>query len=86
MSPELDGPLSNFLAITPNDSADITFPPDGKNTCSRALICGAAGTVTIDAHGHGTNVAIPVTQGYNPIMVTRIYATGTDVTTIVAGW
>lgn len=73
------GPASNAETVTPNDSTDLPNTP-------RALICGSAGTVTVDMDGMGSNIAIPVVAGPNPYIVTRVYATGTDVGTIIAVW
>lgn len=76
----LTGPAENAATVTPNDSTDLT-------TVTRALICDAAGTVTVDMLGTGTNIALPVVAGVNPYRVTRVYSTGTTgPSVIVAVW
>ncbi len=77
--PSIDGPAEDAAIITPNDSTDLA------NT-TRAILCDAAGTVTVDMKGIGTNIALPVQAGWTPVRVTRVYATGTHVPTIVALW
>ena len=73
-------PPSNFAAVTPNDSADLTY----TTSC---IYCASAGLVYVDGQETGTNVPLPVAAGCNPGRFTRIYATGLTVTgTIVAGW
>lgn len=64
-------PARSAIAITPNDSADLA------STC-RALLLDADGTVTVDMLHTGTNIALPLVKGFNPVIVTRVYATGTD--------
>lgn len=78
-NPSLDGPAQNAATITPNDSTDLT------NT-TRALLLSAAGTVTVDMVGTGTNIALPLQAGVNPVRVSRVYSTGTDSLTIVGLW
>ena len=78
-APSLDGPAKNAAAVTPNDSTDLT-------TAARALLLSAAGTVTVDMVGTGSNIALPLQAGINPVRVTRVYDTGTDSLTIVALW
>jgi hypothetical protein len=75
----LDSPARNAAAVTPNDSTDLA------NT-TRALLLSAAGDVTVDMQGVGSNITLPMQAGYNPVQVTRVYATGTDSLTIVALW
>ncbi|WP_434286292.1 spike base protein, RCAP_Rcc01079 family [Celeribacter sp. SCSIO 80788] len=75
----INSPADNAEAVTPNDSADLS-------NASRALLLDAAGTVTVDMVGSGSNIALPLQEGYNPVRVTRVYATGTDAVTIVSLW
>lgn len=53
---------------------------------TRALYIGAAGDITVDMADGGTSVLFVAVQGGTllPIQVTRIYATGTTATSIVA--
>lgn len=75
----IDGPHDNAAVVTPADGADLA-------NASRALLVGVGGTVTVDMVGVGTNIALPLQAGYSPCRVTRVYATGTTATGIVAVW
>jgi hypothetical protein len=75
----IDGPANNAAVVTPNNSTDLTY-------ASRALVVGVAGTITVDMVGIGTNIELTVEAGVLPIRVTRVYATGTTATNIVALW
>ena len=66
-----------FVAVSPSDSA--TF------AATRGVYIGVAGDVYVDGAKQGTNVKMTAaTAGEHPWQVTRIYATGTTVTDIVA--
>lgn len=78
-SSSMTAPPRNAATVTPNDSADLP-------NVARGLACSAAGTVTVDMVGVGTNIAIPVAAGQNAMVVSRVYATGTSAGTIVALW
>lgn len=75
----LDGPASNAATVTGSDSVDLP-------NASRALLLSADGTITVDMVGVGTNIALPLQAGFNPVRVSRVYATGTAAVTIVALW
>ena len=76
----LSGPIENIEPVTPNDVEDLEH-------FTRALNCSAAGTVRVDMIGVGTNVEATVVPGWNPMRVSRVYATGTDAgLSIRAGW
>lgn len=66
-------------AITTSDVTVYAQP-------TRALYVGAAGNITVDMADGGTSVVFVAVQGGTilPIQVTRIYATGTTATSIVA--
>lgn len=66
-------------AITTSDSTVFVQP-------TRALYVGAAGNITVDMADGGTALTFVAVQGGTilPIQVTRIYATGTTATSIVA--
>jgi hypothetical protein len=66
-------------AITTSDSTIFVQP-------TRALYVGAAGNITVDMADGGTSVLFVAVQGGTilPIQVTRVYATGTTATSIVA--
>ncbi len=78
LSSSLDSPAAHAVAVTPSNSVDLT-------TAARALYIGVAGDVKVDMVGGETAVtftAVPV--GFLPVRVTRVYATGTTATGIVA--
>ena len=66
-------------AVTTSDSTVYEQP-------TRALYIGAAGNLTVDMADGGSSVLFVGVQGGTllPIQVTRIYATGTTATSIVA--
>lgn len=71
-------PAEHAASITPNDTTDLTHP-------TRALVIGAAGNLKVDMAG-GETVTFTAVYGRIPISVTRVYATGTTATSIVAIW
>jgi hypothetical protein len=84
--PNFDGrtdataPLTHLFEITPDDDNALEIVP-------RCIISDAAGTLVVDTIGGEESVAVPVFAGYNPIEVTKIYATGTTAgLTLVGGW
>lgn len=77
--PGLESPIENAVAVTPDDEVDL-------EQATRCLIIGGAGILQVQMKGGGAPVPIPVQAGFNPLRVTRIYATGTTATNIVAGW
>ena len=56
-------------AITPSDSALLSPPAD-------ALLVGVAGNVKVTTIG-GETVTLPMVAGYNPIGVSKVFATDT---------
>jgi hypothetical protein len=67
------------LAVTTNDTTDLT------RHSGRGLYIGVSGDVKVDMAGGGTAItfkAVPV--GLLNIIVSRVYATGTTATNIVA--
>jgi hypothetical protein len=66
-------------AVTTSDATIYVQP-------TRALYIGAAGNLTVDMADGGSSVLFVGVQGGTllPIQVTRIYATGTTATSIVA--
>ena len=74
-----EAPASNAAQVTPSDSVDLTY-------VSRAVFIGAAGTLSVEMHGGGT-VSFDAYAGMIlPIRATRVNATGTTATGIVALW
>lgn len=73
-----DAPAENAFAVTPNDSTDLTH-------AARALFVGGAGDIKVDTVGGDTVTFTGVTAGsIFPVRVSRVYATGTTATNIVA--
>jgi hypothetical protein len=65
-------------AVTPNDTTDI-------GTVSRGLYVGVAGNLAVNMSGSGP-IVIAVQAGFHPLSVSRVLATGTTATGIVAVW
>jgi hypothetical protein len=70
----------NAAAVVPNDA--------GKLTATRRLYIGVAGDVTVDMVGGQVGVLFKAALAghYLDVRVTRVYATGTTATNIVAMW
>lgn len=80
-SQTLDGPAWNAAAVTPNDSADLTFT-------TRGLYIGGAGDVKVDMASDGSAVTFVgcLAGTILPIRAERVYDTDTTATNIVALW
>ena len=80
----VSGPLDHAEAVTPSNAADLT-------RMSRAIYVGGAGNLRVTMKGKdevGDNAVVTFTNlsiGWHPIRVSRIWATGTTATDIVAG-
>ncbi len=75
----LESPASNLSAVTPDDAADL------PQVC-RALNVAVSGTVAITTVA-GTTATVYVAAGIAfPVRASRIWATGTSATNIVAMW
>lgn len=70
---------SNAAAITPNDGANL------PNT-ARGIFIGGDGNITVDMLDIGTNITFVGVQGgtFLPLMITKVYATGTTATSLIA--
>jgi len=68
------------FAVTPSDTVDLAAGP------TRGLYVGAFGNVTVDMVSGGTGIVFVGVQPGSllPIQATRVYATGTTATSIVA--
>ena len=79
----LDSPADNAVAVTPNDSTDLANVP-------RAIYVGTAGNLVVHMkNGSGTAASVTfsaVPVGVLPIRPTRVLATGTTASNIVAIW
>lgn len=75
----ISGPARNAAAVTPNDSTDLA------SSC-RALYVGTGGTVSV-VMGGGQTVSFTAPDGsVLPIIASRVNATGTTASGIVALW
>lgn len=74
-------------AVTPSNTVDIPSVSGGTSNNGCVLYVGGAGNLTVDTVGGDavTFVAVPA-GSFIPVQVTRVYATGTTATSIVALW
>ena len=66
------------LATSGDDNNDLPY-------VTRGIYIGVAGNLAVNMSGNGA-VIIPVQPGLHPLAVSRILATGTTATGIVAVW
>lgn len=75
---ELDGPFHQAITVTPDDTNDLV------NVC-RGVMVGAAGTLHCTLADDATPVTLQVQPGFTyRLMLSRVWATGTSATGIVA--
>lgn len=73
-------PATDAAVVTPNDSTDLSCP-------TRALWVGGAGNLAVNMYGGQTITLNGVPAGtLLPVTVTRVRATNTTATNIVALW
>lgn len=72
------GPAESVVPVTPSDADDL---PNGP---CRGLLCGTGGALTIIDGGGATRTAVPMQVGYNPIVVQRVFETGSTADNIWA--
>jgi hypothetical protein len=73
-------PLTRAVAVTPSDSVDLAF-------VTRELWVGTAGNLSLEMHGGDSIVITGVPAGARlPYRVSRVNATSTTATGIVALW
>lgn len=71
-------PARSFVAVTPDDTADL---PAGA---ARALFVGEAGTLSlVDQEGNVVSIVSAASQ-YHPLQAVRVRATGTTAGGVVA--
>lgn len=76
--PSLSGPAASAVSVTPSDGGDLAQP-------SRALYVAAAGNLAVRMlTGEAATFASVPAGSLLPIRVTRVLATGTTATGIVA--
>ena len=73
----LTSPASYINVVAPSDTADLP-------TTSRALNVATSGLVQITTVGGSTGTIYVAAGGVFPVRVSRVWATGTDATGIVA--
>lgn len=72
-------PITRAAAVTPSDGSDLDF-------VSRVLWVGTGGDLKVTLSGVVDPVTFPgLTVGWHPIRATRIWASGTTASGIVAG-
>lgn len=76
----VEGPATHAANITPDDSADLAY-------VTRAIVLDAAGKLKVTTMGGETLVTPTLAAGVaHPMRVTRIWATSTTATGIMALW
>ena len=75
----LESPGFDAASVTPSDSTDLTIT-------SRALYVGGTGDVRITTAAGSIVTFVSVPEGILPMRVSRVHATGTTATDIVAVW
>ena len=76
--PALESPAEGVLEVTPDDGTDLTV-------VSRALFIGVAGDIAVQAKDGSTATFSNLIAGFIlPIRATRVLATGTTASGIVA--
>lgn len=74
----LESPARHMEAVAPDDATDLP-------NFSRVLYIGGAGDVRVTSVA-GETVTFVGASGFLPIMVSRVHATGTTATDILALW
>ncbi len=73
----LDGPARQSETVSPSDTVDLTTP-------SRGIYVGVTGNITVIMLNGTTQLFSNVPVGVLPVRVTRVKATGTTATNMVA--
>jgi len=72
--------------ITPSDTAEILYPGGGEGKNSGCVLyIGVAGDLKVTTVG-GDDVVFVGIQGFLPVHVIRVFATGTTATDILGLW
>lgn len=73
-------PAANAVAVTPNDSTDLT-------NYTRGLMVNIAGDVVVDFAQSGSTITLTLAAGVvYPFHIRRVRSTGTTATGIIAFW
>lgn len=79
-SSKQDNPAENFVLVTPSDSTDLTLR-------ARGLYIGTGGTLVVQGNDSADVTFLNVPNGtILPIAVSRVKATGTTCSNIIALW
>lgn len=77
-----------FVAVTPSDTALLTYPDDNGDKITRTckgIYVGVAGAVAVkDKYGNSVTFSNLAAGMLHPIATNRILAAGTDATGIIA--
>lgn len=79
LSAALTSPLIGAEEVTPNDAADLTH-------VSRGIWIGTAGDLRVTMKSGQTVTYPSLAAGWHPLRVSRVLATGTTASGIVAAW
>ena len=84
------GSYGDIVVVTPHDTTALRTGDNSYEVPTRAIYCGtvtAGQTLTvITAAGQTVLITNPAQGDWLPIAATHVKSTGTDVTTILAGW
>ena len=77
-SPSINGKGNAYgaVSITPNDSTDLSDAP-------LAIYVGGTGNLKVDMADGSTVTFTDIPAGFAPILVRRVYSTGTTATNII---
>ena len=78
-SPSTQSPISHGTAITPDDAADLGH-------LTRALYVGTGGDVRVTLADGSAMTFVNMVQGWHPMRVARVWATGTTADHMVGCW
>lgn len=73
-----DAPAGHAFHITPNDSTVFA-------NHARCLLLENSGLMKVDMLGGEEGVILPLQAGFNPVQVTKVYATDTTATGLIIG-
>ena len=75
----LSSPADNAAAVTPHDDNDLSY-------VTRGIMVGVAGNIVVNMQGGQTTTIAVIPGTIYPLRVTRVKATSTTATGIVAIW
>lgn len=78
-SPNTQSPVTHAVSVVPDDAIDLGH-------LTRALYVGTGGDVRVTLADGGTLTFVNMVQGWHPIRVSRIWASGTTADHLVGCW